>query len=93
VAVRPFISSVHINSEYPTCVVGPTIDYPLFAGFIHLGAGLACGFTGLAAGCAIGYVGDSVRFSNYIRIINMLNSWFSVYELTYMKQEYSLLWF
>ncbi|KAI0754930.1 V-type ATPase [Daedaleopsis nitida] len=35
------------------------IDYPLFAGFIHLGAGLACGFTGLAAGYAIGYVGDS----------------------------------
>lgn len=41
--------------------VGPTDDYPLFAGFIHLGAGLACGFTGLAAGYAIGYVGDSVR--------------------------------
>ena len=35
-------------------------DYPLYAGFIHLGAGLACGFTGLAAGYAIGYVGDSV---------------------------------
>ncbi|RPD62384.1 V-type ATPase [Lentinus tigrinus ALCF2SS1-7] len=34
-------------------------DYPLYAGFIHLGAGLACGFTGLAAGYAIGYVGDS----------------------------------
>lgn len=36
-------------------------DYSLYAGFIHLGAGLACGFTGLAAGYAIGYVGDSVR--------------------------------
>ncbi|KAJ3547061.1 hypothetical protein NM688_g5442 [Phlebia brevispora] len=35
------------------------IDYPLYSGFIHLGAGLACGFTGLAAGYAIGYVGDS----------------------------------
>ncbi|KAI0770340.1 V-type ATPase [Fomes fomentarius] len=35
------------------------IDYPLYAGFIHLGAGLSCGFTGLAAGYAIGYVGDS----------------------------------
>ncbi|KAJ3503988.1 hypothetical protein NLJ89_g8181 [Agrocybe chaxingu] len=34
-------------------------DYPLFSGFIHLGAGLACGFTGMAAGYAIGYVGDS----------------------------------
>ena len=36
-------------------------DYSLYAGFIHLGAGLACGFTGLAAGYAIGFVGDSVR--------------------------------
>jgi len=34
-------------------------NYPLFAGFVHLGAGLACGLTGLAAGIAIGHVGDS----------------------------------
>ncbi|KAI0051150.1 V-type ATPase [Auriscalpium vulgare] len=34
-------------------------DYSLFAGFIHLGAGLSCGLTGLAAGYAIGIVGDS----------------------------------
>ncbi|THV05321.1 vacuolar ATP synthase proteolipid subunit [Dendrothele bispora CBS 962.96] len=34
-------------------------DYSLFAGFIHLGAGLACGFTGLTAGYAIGIVGDA----------------------------------
>ncbi|KAI4520610.1 ATP synthase subunit C-domain-containing protein [Schizophyllum commune] len=34
-------------------------SYPLFAGFVHLGAGLACGLTGLAAGYAIGIVGDS----------------------------------
>ncbi|KIY62795.1 vacuolar ATP synthase proteolipid subunit [Cylindrobasidium torrendii FP15055 ss-10] len=33
--------------------------YPLVAGFVHLGAGLACGFTGLTAGYAIGIVGDS----------------------------------
>ncbi|KAF9077684.1 V-type ATPase [Rhodocollybia butyracea] len=33
--------------------------YPLFAGFVHLGAGLACGFTGLTAGYAIGIVGDA----------------------------------
>lgn len=38
-------------------------EYSLSAGFIHLGAGLACGLTGLAAGYAIGYVGDSVRSS------------------------------
>ena len=35
-------------------------DYSLFAGFIHLGAGMACGATGLAAGYAIGHIGDSV---------------------------------
>ena len=35
-------------------------EYSLFAGFIHLGAGLACGFTGMAAGYAIGIVGDAV---------------------------------
>ncbi|KIY48634.1 vacuolar ATP synthase proteolipid subunit [Fistulina hepatica ATCC 64428] len=34
-------------------------NYSLFAGFVHLGAGLACGLTGLAAGYAIGIVGDS----------------------------------
>ncbi|KAF5315205.1 hypothetical protein D9619_007096 [Psilocybe cf. subviscida] len=34
-------------------------DYSLMAGFVHLGAGLACGLTGLAAGYAIGYVGDA----------------------------------
>ncbi|KAI5896484.1 V-type ATPase [Schizophyllum commune H4-8] len=34
-------------------------SYSLFAGFVHLGAGLACGLTGLAAGYAIGIVGDS----------------------------------
>ncbi|TFL01844.1 vacuolar ATP synthase proteolipid subunit [Pterulicium gracile] len=37
----------------------PGKDYPLAAGFIHLGAGLACGMTGLSAGYAIGYVGDA----------------------------------
>jgi len=39
--------------------LSPRVDYPLFAGFVHLGAGLACGLTGLAAGYAIGFVGDS----------------------------------
>lgn len=33
--------------------------YSLFAGFIHLAAGLSCGMTGLAAGHAIGLIGDS----------------------------------
>ncbi|MCJ1241854.1 v-type proton ATPase 16 kDa proteolipid subunit 2 [Varicellaria rhodocarpa] len=33
-------------------------SYPLFNGFLHLGAGLSVGLTGLAAGYAIGVVGD-----------------------------------
>ena len=56
-------------------------DYSLLAGFIHLGAGLACGLTGLAAGYAIGYVGDAVRIriSHSIRnlsdrILNIVRS-------------------
>ena len=33
--------------------------YPLFKGFIDLGAGLSVGISGLAAGYAIGVVGDA----------------------------------
>ncbi|KGB74450.2 V-type proton ATPase proteolipid subunit 2 [Cryptococcus deuterogattii R265] len=39
--------------------ISPSEPYSLFAGFVHLAAGLACGFTGLAAGYAIGIVGDA----------------------------------
>jgi len=39
--------------------LSPQIEYSLYAGFIHLAAGLSCGFTGLAAGYAIGIVGDA----------------------------------
>lgn len=39
----------------------PEEPYSLYAGFIHLAAGLSCGLTGLAAGHAIGIVGDAVR--------------------------------
>jgi V-type H+-transporting ATPase proteolipid subunit len=42
--------------------MSPTTNYSLYAGFIHLGAGLCTGFAGLAGGYAIGVVGDvSVR--------------------------------
>jgi len=34
-------------------------DYPLFKGFVSLGAGLSVGFSGLAAGFAVGIVGDA----------------------------------
>ncbi len=42
--------------------LSPDEPYSLYAGFIHLAAGLCCGLTGLAAGRAIGLVGDAVRF-------------------------------
>lgn len=48
-------------------LVGPievASDYPLYYGFLALGAGLSVGIAGMAAGMAIGKVGDSgVRFS------------------------------
>lgn len=53
IAVYGLVVSVLISG-----LIKPT-NYSLFAGFTHLGAGLACGMTGLAAGYAIGYVGDS----------------------------------
>ncbi|KAK4704070.1 V-type H+-transporting ATPase 16kDa proteolipid subunit, partial [Phenoliferia sp. Uapishka_3] len=43
--------------------LSPDEPYSLFAGFIHLAAGLSCGLTGLAAGHAIGIVGDALWFS------------------------------
>ncbi|XP_063980186.1 V-type proton ATPase 16 kDa proteolipid subunit c [Diachasmimorpha longicaudata] len=39
--------------------IQPPDQYPLYKGFVHLGAGLAVGFSGLAAGFAIGIVGDA----------------------------------
>ncbi|KAF8695241.1 hypothetical protein AX14_001848 [Amanita brunnescens Koide BX004] len=53
IAVYGLVVSVLIAGS-----IKPT-DYSLFAGVVHLSAGLACGLTGLAAGYAIGYVGDS----------------------------------
>ncbi|ORY32791.1 hypothetical protein BCR39DRAFT_521574 [Naematelia encephala] len=54
IAVYGLVVSVLIAGN-----VVPDQPYSLFAGFIHLAAGLACGFTGLAAGYAIGIVGDA----------------------------------
>ncbi|EJD50355.1 V-type ATPase [Auricularia subglabra TFB-10046 SS5] len=39
--------------------LSPDNPYSLFAGAVHLAAGLSTGFTGLAAGYAIGLVGDA----------------------------------
>jgi hypothetical protein len=50
--------------------VDPSKPYPAAAGFVHLGAGLACGFTGLAAGYAIGHVGDSVRYNIFVDFLD-----------------------
>ncbi|VDC00788.1 unnamed protein product [Peniophora sp. CBMAI 1063] len=54
IAVYGLVVSVLIAGN-----LDPANDYTLFAGAMHLGAGLACGVTGLAAGYAIGIVGDS----------------------------------
>ncbi|KZV70204.1 V-type ATPase [Peniophora sp. CONT] len=54
IAVYGLVVSVLIAGN-----LDPTNDYTLYAGAMHLGAGLACGITGLAAGYAIGIVGDS----------------------------------
>ena len=39
--------------------LNPSEPYSLYAGSVHLAAGLSCGLTGLAAGKAIGVVGDA----------------------------------
>ncbi|KZT38910.1 putative V-type ATPase subunit C` [Sistotremastrum suecicum HHB10207 ss-3] len=54
IAVYGLVVSVLIAGN-----LSPKNEYPLFSGFVHLGAGLACGMTGLSAGYAIGIVGDS----------------------------------
>jgi len=54
IAVYGLVISVLITNS-----MGPTVDYPLYKGFVHLGAGLSCGLTGMAAGYAIGTVGDA----------------------------------
>ncbi|WVQ80818.1 V-type proton ATPase proteolipid subunit 2 [Cryptococcus sp. DSM 104549] len=54
IAVYGLVVSVLIAGN-----ISPVEPYSLFAGFIHLAAGLSCGFTGLAAGYAIGIVGDA----------------------------------
>ena len=48
------------NVELDCRKIVSVTDYSLFAGSVHLGAGLSCGLTGLAAGYAIGIVGDAV---------------------------------
>lgn len=62
VAVYGLVVSVLIVGR-----LDPSQDYPLYSGFVHLGAGLACGLTGLSAGYAIGIVGDSCVRA-YVRV-------------------------
>jgi len=54
IAVYGLVVSVLISGS-----LDPGLEYPLFKGFVHLGAGLACGLTGMAAGYAVGHVGDA----------------------------------
>jgi F0F1-type ATP synthase membrane subunit c/vacuolar-type H+-ATPase subunit K len=56
-AVYALVISVLIASDIKP---PPEKEYSLFAGFMHMGAGLSVGLSGLAAGYAIGIVGDAV---------------------------------
>jgi len=53
IAIYGLVVGVLINSALTFS------SYPLFYGFIHLGAGLSVGLAGLAAGFAVGIVGDA----------------------------------
>lgn len=56
-AVYSLVISVLIASDiHPP----PQKHYSLYAGFMHMAAGLSVGLSGLAAGYAIGIVGDAV---------------------------------
>jgi V-type H+-transporting ATPase proteolipid subunit len=54
VGVYGLVVSVLIAND-----IDPQKDYSLFAGCVHLAAGLATGFAGLGAGYAVGMVGDA----------------------------------
>ncbi|KAI1985308.1 v-type proton ATPase 16 kDa proteolipid subunit 2 [Ophidiomyces ophidiicola] len=55
IAVYGLVVSVLIVGDIGT----PEQNYSLYAGFIHLAAGLSVGLAGLAAGYTIGIVGDA----------------------------------
>lgn len=56
-AVYALVISVLIASDIKP---PPNNTYSLYAGFMHMAAGLSVGLSGLAAGYAIGIVGDAV---------------------------------
>jgi hypothetical protein len=56
-AVYALVISVLIASDIRP---PPTKNYSLYAGFMHMAAGLSVGLSGMAAGYAIGIVGDVV---------------------------------
>ncbi|XP_017037265.1 V-type proton ATPase 16 kDa proteolipid subunit c [Drosophila kikkawai] len=54
IAIYGLVVSVLLSGE-----LGPSTQYSLPTGYMHLGAGLATGLCGLAAGYAVGEVGDT----------------------------------
>ena len=71
-------------------IVDPGLDYPLYKGFVHLGAGLSCGLTGLAAGYAVGYVGDAVCLPRSSILLSLTDGPpYSASAPTSTNQEYS----
>ncbi|WEW55942.1 v-type proton ATPase 16 kDa proteolipid subunit 2 [Emydomyces testavorans] len=57
IAVYGLVVAVLIAGDIGT----PEQHYSLYAGFVHLAAGLSVGLAGLAAGYTIGIVGDAVH--------------------------------
>ena len=82
------------NIVWSISIVNPAVGYSLYAGAVHLAAGLSCGLTGLAAGYAIGIVGDSVR-TLHCGTADPANTFClgSAYEHTYMKRSSLSPWF
>jgi hypothetical protein len=60
-AVYALVISVLIANDIRPPGDGEGKQYSLFAGFLHMAAGLSVGLAGMAAGYAIGIVGDVVR--------------------------------
>lgn len=88
-AVYALVISVLIASDIKP---PPEKEYSLFAGFMHMGAGLSVGLSGLAAGYAIGIVGDAVRanIGDCKRIVAEQNR---VCALSCVSRGFSLAWF
>lgn len=87
-AVYALVISVLIASDIKP---PPEKQYSLFAGFMHMGAGLSVGLSGLAAGYAIGIVGDAVGAK--AMAITATTNYYRVCAPLCVSREFSSAWF